>query len=404
MRKCVAIDLHAALCLAAVLATPTAAHAGGFAVAEQSAVAGGSGGASTARSDDAGAAWYNPAALADAGGFRAGIGMLAAMPSLQAEAMDGTWRASTESSTSTPPHLYLSHAAGDLAFGLSMGVPFGGGVTWPSDWAGRSEIISSKLEVFRIAPFVAWRVGKLRIAGGLHLDAARLRINRSLDFVDTEGDVFLDMDGRGVGLDAAAFYEASDELHVGLTYKGRTRIALAGGANFDAPDAFDQKTVDQNARTEMTMPDRIVAGVKWRRGRLAVLADVDLTLWSVNDELVVDFENDATPDAVQKNAWSSTVALRLGAEYEVRPATQVRGGVFFDPSPASAKTLAPSSPDSTRIGATVGVSRAVSSDVTVDAFYEYMKLLSRTSDNMDALEARYGGYAHILGVGLRLRR
>ena len=44
------------------------AHAGGFALTEQNAVAGGTAGASTARSDDAGAAWYNPAALADDAG------------------------------------------------------------------------------------------------------------------------------------------------------------------------------------------------------------------------------------------------------------------------------------------------------------------------------------------------
>src|SRR5690606_33403542 len=68
-----------------VLAGVATARAGGFAVAEQSAVAGGTAGASTARSDDAGAAWYNPAALTDGGGLRLGAGFLAAMPSLHAE-------------------------------------------------------------------------------------------------------------------------------------------------------------------------------------------------------------------------------------------------------------------------------------------------------------------------------
>ncbi len=44
------------------------ASAAGFALVEQSAVAGATGGAGVARSTDPAAAWYNPAALADGGG------------------------------------------------------------------------------------------------------------------------------------------------------------------------------------------------------------------------------------------------------------------------------------------------------------------------------------------------
>ena len=43
------------------------ARAGGFELAEQAASASGAGSASTARDDDASAAWFNPAALADDG-------------------------------------------------------------------------------------------------------------------------------------------------------------------------------------------------------------------------------------------------------------------------------------------------------------------------------------------------
>lgn len=393
-----------AAALAAAIALPATASAGGYALSEQSTVAGGTGGASTARADDAGAAWYNPAALADGGGLRVGLGVLAAMPSVHAEAMDGTWQSETESGVSTPPHIYASYAAGDLAYGIAVGVPFGGGVTWPEDWAGRHEIISSKLEVFRAAPFIAWRRGKLRVSGGVHVDAARLRINRSLDFVDTEGDVFLDMDGTGVGVDFSAFYAVSPAVDVGVTYKSRTSIDFAGGANFDAPDAFSAKTTDQLVQTHMTIPDKLTFGARWARDRLAVLADIDVTMWSVNDELVIDFERDETPDPVQTNNWSTTMGLRAGAEYAARDTTLVRAGAFYDPSPASTENLAPSSPDSNRVGFTFGASHRVEEHVTVDAFYEYMHLLGRSSDNMNALEARYGGHAQLVGVGLRVTR
>ena len=34
---------------------------------------------------------------------------------------------------------------------MAIGVPFGGGVAWPADWAGRFEIVSSQLLDGRIA-------------------------------------------------------------------------------------------------------------------------------------------------------------------------------------------------------------------------------------------------------------
>jgi long-chain fatty acid transport protein len=370
-------------------------------VAEQSTVAGGTAGAGTARANDPSAAWYNPAALADNGGLRLGLGLMAAMPDLQAEAMDGTWSTSAESAIKTPPHLYLSHAAGRLAIGVAAGVPFGAGVSWPSEWAGRHEILSSKLQVFRATPFAAWSFGKIRIGGGIHFDFATLEIKRGLDFVDTEGTVDLAMNARGIGVDLSAFYTATEELELGLTYKSRTKLAFSGDADFTAPDAFDLKTADQQAKTTMTLPDRIVLGSRWSRGQWSVLGDLELTMWSVNDATVIEFENDETPDAVQNNGWKSTVSVRAGTEFALRPTWTLRGGAFYDPSPAQAQTLAPSSPDSTRVGATVGVSHDVGRGVSVDAFYEYMQILSRESDNMNSLDARYGGRAQMLGLGVR---
>lgn len=382
----------------------SSAHAGGFAVAEQSATAGGTAGASTARSDDSGAAWYNPAALADGAGLRFGAGIMAAMPALHAEAMDGAWRTDSESGISTPPHLYGSYSAGDFAYVVSVGVPFGGGVTWPEDWAGRHEIISSRLEVFRVAPALAYRWNRLRVAAGVHADFGRMRVKRSLDFVDTEGDVHLDMDGRSFGFDLAAFYQASDAIDVGISYKSRGTLELDGGANFNAPDAFNMKTADQHVGTVIHLPDRIALGATWRRGKLTVLGDLELTTWGVYDELAIDFENDVTPDPTLVTAWNTTMAVRAGAEYQVRTGTRVRGGAFIDPSPARDENLAPSSPDSTRLGATVGVSHSVRSDLAIDGFYELMHLMARESASENDLAARYGGRAHIVGVGVRVHR
>jgi long-chain fatty acid transport protein len=384
-----------------------AARAGGFAVAEQSASAGGTGGTGAAREDDPSAAWYNPAALADGGGLRLGGGVIAAMSSLRAEAMDGSWSTDSETGVSPLPSLQASYADGRFAAGVSLGVPFGASVAWPEDWPSRHEIIASRLVVVRTAPFVAWRHRRFRVAAGPHLDAGQMSIRRTLDFVDSEGDVELSLRGAGVGFHLAGFARVVDRpdsrLDLGLAYKSRTRLGLSGEADFTSPDAFSMKTADQPAESALTMPDRVTAGAAWSRGRLTLLLDLELAAWQVHEEIAIDFEREETPDVVQPADWHATVAVRAGAEWRQDGWTG-RAGLYRDPAPSPADRLGPSSPDSTRIGGSLGVGRALTGGLAVDGFWGFLQLAGRDSENPESMPARYGGRAHMVGLGVRYQR
>ena len=380
---------------------PATAHAGGYAIGEQSVVAAGTGGASTAR-DDAGAAWYDPAATVDGGGWRLGINVVAAMATLHAEDPAGEWSADTEGKVSPVPNLHVAWAQGALGAGVAVGVPYGGDVRWPDDWRGNGEIVATQLQVVRVAPFVGWRRGRARLAGGVHVDLAHMGIERGLDFIDEQGDVLIDLRGAGVGADLSAWADLG-AVDVGLSYKSRTTIAMHGEADFTAPDAFSEKLADQHASSTLRLPDRIALGAAYTRGAWTGLADLEVTLWGVNDEQVVDFEEDQTPDAHQVNGWHTTAAVRAGAEY-ARGKLTARGGAFYDPTPSTTSHMAPSSPDSSRVGVSLGASYPVSTSVTLDASYGFMHLLGATSRNPDSLMAEYGGDAHFLGLAVRVAR
>lgn len=374
-------------------------HAGGLAVGQQNTVSSGTGGAGAARDDDPGAAWHIPAALADDGGVRVGLSLALAHPSLEARGDD--WTAGTESKWSTPPHLDASFAKDQWAAGIAIGVPFGGGVTWPSTWPGATQAVRSELMVIRFAPFAAYRLGPLRVSAGAHFDAARLQIQRNLDFIDMQGDVRLDLAGQGFGVDASAYYVPREDVGIGLRYRSRTKLDFDGNANFTAPDAFSEKTPDQTARTSMTMPDQVVLGGSWRRGALTTLVDLEYTRWSVNERTTVDFAADATPNAVQENHWHDTYAVRTGAEWRHTPKLTTRAGGYYDPSPVPSEHLTPSSPDSTRVAATAGASYRFAAAWTADGFAEHMWLLRRDTTSVDTMPASYGGTAIVLGAGVR---
>jgi long-chain fatty acid transport protein len=403
-----------ALALAPVLALvlaflPAAAAAAGFEVAQQGAVAAGMGSAATAVDGDAAAAWFNPAALADGGGLRTGLGVSLAFSTIHASALaaapDAPWQATTRNGVSTPPYLHLSYAYQRFAGGLAANVPFGSRVRWARDWHERFDIVSSEPQFFRVAPFVAWRFGPVRVSAGPHFDFGTLRLEKATNHVDAEGYVEMLFHGWGVGGDASVYLDVHPQVAVGVSYKSRTALKLSGDADFqDIPVAFQPRFPDQHVKSDWTLPDRIAVGGAARFGKLRVVADLVVTLWSVNDVLPIDFADPATDDKVQENHWRTTFAVRAGGEYTFRERYAVRLGLYADGLPKAAPpnaTLAPSSPDSTRIAVTLGGSVRLWRGLAADLFYEYLSLLERSSSSVDAPMAKYRGDAHVLGFGLR---
>lgn len=405
--------LSALAALLALGSAPAIARAGGFEVPDQSAVVGATGGAGTARHGDPSAAFYDPAALADGGGFRGALGILLAIPTITAEGLeDPMERASTVTNVSPPPHLHLSYAEDEWAIGAYLGVSHGTSVTWPAGWWGRFEAMSSALLVMRAAPFFALRLGgergllrdfpDVRISIGAHVDVARAETSRDLDFIDRQGNVHVLLWGAGVGGDASVYWQATPEFALGLTYKSRTWMRASGDADFTVPDAFVGRAPDQHASSEIVVPDRLVLGAAWQQREFGVFADVGFSAWSVRDRQRVDFESERTSDVDTPLGWHDTWVFRLGGEVTPIEWLHARAGLFYDMEAAPPETLAPSSPDMARFGVTLGVGADVTRELGVDASYSYVAFLSRESTSQDAPLASYSGDLHVVSLTVRL--
>lgn len=385
--------------------SPLAAHGAGFAVVEQSALAGGTGGAGVARASDPAAAWFNPAATAGRRGLSAAAGLLVLFPGIEATAADGSFQQELTTSPRTPPHFYLSYGHGPFSGGVAVNVPFGTAVTWPDTWPGRYEAVLSELQVFRVAPFVAWSFwGKIRLGVGVHVDMATLEVRRQLDFMDTDGTMALDLADVGVGGDASLHVDLGRMVSLGATYKSRTVLSFEGSARFDAPLAFSKKAHDQQARAGYTLPDLLTLGVEVRPLRnLSAVLDLGLTVWSVYEQLAIDFESEDTPDTAVQNDWETQLSVRTGVEYRPLSWLTLRLGMFYDPTPVPAATLAPTSPDSDRLGFTAGLGAELPWNLALDAFYGYVHMLGQSAENPENLRADYAGRMQLLGFGVRFR-
>ncbi len=389
------------------------ARAGGFEVPDQSAVAGATGGAGTARRGDPSSAFYNPAELADDRGFRGGLGILLAAPSISAEGLEDPHETSrTVTSISPPPHLHLSYSDDVWAFGAYLGVSHGTSVTWPDGWWGRYEAMSSGLLVLRAAPFFALRLGgdhgliagapDIRVSIGAHVDVARVETSRMLDFIDVEGRVHALLWGAGVGGEASIYWQATPELAIGLAYKSRTWMRASGDADFTVPDAFLGRAPDQRASSEVVIPDRLVLGAAWQEPVFGIFLDVGYTAWSVRNRQAVDFSHEGTTDTDVPLRWSDTLVFRLGGEVTPIEWLHARAGLYYDMNAAPEDTLAPSTPDMARFGVTLGVGVDITRELGVDASYAYVAFLGREATGPDAPLARYSGELHVASLTVRL--
>ncbi|MEO0601041.1 MAG: outer membrane protein transport protein [Myxococcota bacterium] len=376
----------------------SAALAGGFAVAQQGAVAGGTGHAGVARTGDPGLAWLAPAGLADDGGWRLAVGAAAAASTTEGRANDGSWSARSRTPVGTPPHAYASYARGPLVVGMAVHTPFAGGLRWPEDWALRTTAVSSAPTFLRMAPFVGRRFGTVSLAIGPHVDVGRLVVARRTDHVTEEGWVRVALAGAGVGVDASARWDVTEALAVGAAYSGRTAIRLSGWADFDVPTSVAATLPDQRATSRLVLPDRITLGVRVG-DRFALLVDAEWVAWSVNQALVVDFASEDTPDTVQDNRWRNTVALRGGVEAQIGKCT-LRAGGYVDgvpDAPVPRETLSPASPDGIRVAGTLGAGVQPISEVRVDGFAELLRVLARTS-RAPGVEAAFRTRALVVGA------
>ncbi len=390
-----------------LLLLPAPARAGAFEVAQQGAETAGTAHAGVGLRGRSESAWFNPAALTDDFGLRVTAGVALAHARIRATSLDGApgepWEEVSDTPLGTPPWLYLSYARAKWALSISANAPFAGGIRWPSDGPLRFETVLSKPQFFRVAPAFAWRFGPVAIGAGPHVDVGSLRIERATDHVVDEGYATISLRGYGVGGDAFLHVHASPTVSLGLSYRSRTALRLAGEADFDLPPAFASRAPDSEAEAAWTLPDRLALGVAWRSERWLFTSEADLTLWSVNQSLNINLTAPGTTDLSTTNAWRSTVALRAGVAVDAHALATVRLGAVVDgltgaaPPPA---WLGPSSPDGTRVAGTVGVGLRPHRQLQVDLWAEPMVVLRRSSTSTDLPPASYGGWAFVGGLGL----
>jgi long-chain fatty acid transport protein len=413
----------------ALVLLPGAAHGAGFGLYEQGARALGSGGAFTARVDDASALFFNPAGLGKLEGGNVVLGTSWIFVTREFAGDDpypgrGVRETSPDHSF-FPSHVYWGHRVSpELAVGFGVYNPFGLTTEWenPESFSGRFISSKASLTPFCFNPGLAVNLGPWFRAGfGLMAVHSTLELRRNVARPNPLGDPgVLDLgtlvlegdNGLDFGVNLGIQIDAADRVTLGANYRSGIEAEFEGDADFTfegTGTALDPQLqllfpADQPVSTELTFPEMLVVGAAVEVGkRWSVEADLGWTGWSAFDRLDIRFE-DASLNTTLVQRWEDVFFYRLGTEFGIAPDTWLRLGYYYDEVPQPTRALSPILPDNNRHGLSAGIGKSWGK-WTVDAFGLLLLISDRETEgvNRDGFEGTYANGVQILGATVSYR-
>ncbi|MBR4883389.1 MAG: outer membrane protein transport protein, partial [Bacteroidales bacterium] len=243
------------------------------------------------------------------------------------------------------------------------------------------------------------------------------------------------------GFNVGALVNITPKLTFGVNYRSKVKLSVEGGesdviyaneaaknvvttiANFSIPeqmagmldDATKQtvmgaianmnkitKLDDANFNASMPIPSILSFGLTYQpTSAWTITGEAQITGWSAYKSLDINFSSLSSPEVSVKN-YKNTVAVRVGAEYDICDFATVRAGVYMDTPPVQMDNYNPETPSANSYGVTAGASLNPVKFLSIDLAVGYLRGEKTTgSCNEGAFKADYTKSAIMPGIGVR---
>ncbi|HEV8247216.1 MAG TPA: outer membrane protein transport protein, partial [Polyangiaceae bacterium] len=301
------------------------------------------------------------------------------------------------------PTLAASTRAGDFAFGAIFCIPFGAPVSFeqrekyadhprlagPVDGVSRWHSIQGVFVTGQFSVAAAYRPKSSGFSLGASLSLmhsilhdVRARADGSND-VEQEGRSLIEASGSAPAFGVGVAWEAArNELWLGISYQSRPNVR--GGMKLTGT-VENLIGSESHAKVDVhyDLPDVIRAGARYRPERdLELRLFGDYTRWSAFDrQCIVDAGHACTlladgsqppGGAVLQNLrreWHDAVELRAGMSYFASPSFEFFSGIGADSSAVPDATFEPGLPDFAGASFTLGVRHNLSKELAIAASY-----------------------------------
>ncbi len=200
-----------------------------------------------------------------------------------------------------------------------------------------------------------------------------------------------DLTGWGYGATLGILFDATDQIHVGVTARSPIKVAFDGDVKVTSTLA-EYTSPSQTESFDLTFPMWAGAGIAYSdflfEGTV-LTADAQWTQWSKVQEIVRTVGTELPDDlGTTPLKWEDTVEFGLGMDYRVSRSTSVRLGYRLMPSPVPDETVDFVMPMSTKSAFSFGV--GYRSDVwTLDASVVYQSGEKRQITGTETMNGKH---------------
>lgn len=259
---------------------------------------------------------------------------------------------------------YYYPVSENVVAGLGVYVPSGLGASWNgADFANiannnPSLEWRSKIGLVTIAPALAFKVSdKIYVGASLNINYGIFDVAMHAGQTEAPFPVVdllqyeESMRGWGYGATLGILVKPIDMLSLGATFRTSSTVKFSGDATItgmsDLGTALD---MDLNQTSELerevTWPMWLAGGVAFKpMENLTLTADAQWTQWSKIDFIKTDYTDtywkimmSQSGDDERPMHWNDALQIRFGAEYRINTIA-IRGGYYYDPSPAPDRTM-----------------------------------------------------------------
>ena len=340
------IKLAAAIA-AALSAVAGTAHAAGFQLTEQSALALGRAYAGVGvDGTDISGVYYNPATMTlhkgtkvQAGGV--GVGLNLEYVDKHGDEHNQNGRGPEQ----FVPHGFFTHQINDSTwFGLGITVPFGMGTEYGDHWAHTDTGVSANIITFDINPNVAWKVSeKFSIGAGVSLQYAKADLKKGMIPGLQAATSEIDADSTAWGWNVGLMWSPLENLRFGLSYRSNVvhdaegTLDVEGMPNTEIPDGngltYAMMNGSHKGYATVEAPAWAMATAAWDvNDLLSLYATFRWANWSSFKELEITSDHPLVSSKITNN-WRDTYLFSVGGDLRLTDFWTLRGGVGYETSP-----------------------------------------------------------------------
>ncbi len=340
-----------------------------------------------ASSNDASAAFFNPAALVTMKNTQIQLSGVNIFSNVR-------FQGSSTSAGLAPPATLNGSAEGggynlvpsleiaspfnnEISWGFSITTPFGLNTDYGTSSFLRYAATKSKVENIDVSPSIGFKVTD-KFSVGLGLDADRLEadlnsvVGTPLAPLDTQSQN--NASGWGYGWHAGLLYQFTSATRLGFEYRSKVTYNVNGTSKLIGPIAGGFLSND-NLAANITLPATSILSFEHQfNNAFTGEATVAYTQWNVFDNLVLQNVQSAgtTVNVTIPQNFQNTWRVALGGMYQASDKWMLRGGVGYDQTPTVAGSRNVRLPDGNRFAAAVGVHYQATKAVGLDVGWTHL--------------------------------